>query len=56
MLEQTNWDDWRKCRVCAARTGQPCTVRSGRVLAARPDGVVIKLPQPHTVRQRRAGR
>lgn len=56
MLEQTDWDDWRKCQVCGAGTGAPCVARSGRVVYGRTDGVVVKLPQPHTVRVRRSGR
>lgn len=56
MIEPTDWDDWRKCRVCGARVGEACVARSGRVVWGRTDGVVVKLPQPHTVRVRRAGR
>lgn len=48
-----DWMAWRKCRVCNAVCGTPCTSRSGRIVGGRPDGAVRELEQPHTARRMR---
>jgi hypothetical protein len=54
--EPVDWLNFRKCRVCNAASGDACISRSGRVTGGRPDGAITRLPLPHTLRRRRAGR
>lgn len=51
-----DFSPFQKCPVCRAELGEPCTVRSGRVVDGHAVGPVINANRPHIARKRRAGR
>lgn len=55
-MSDIDWNDYRKCPVCKAPTGEPCCSLSGRIVNGRPDGVRTDLGLPHTLRQKRKRR
>lgn len=46
----TDWDDYRLCPVCKARTGQACRALTGYVTGGRPGFVATELTRPHSSR------
>jgi hypothetical protein len=51
----TNWHAWRKCPICSAEIGEPCTSLSGLIVGGQPDKVSVELILPHRARKARAG-
>ena len=51
----TDWSRYRKCRVCFAAMGQPCTSRSGALVGDRyvADAVTLLRDEPHSPRELR---
>ena len=56
LVEPDDFDTFRKCPVCGATTGQPCTALSGYVTGGRPAGGITPLARAHTTRPLRTGR
>lgn len=50
-----NWLAYRRCRICQAVTGRPCTSHSRHIVEGQPDGIRTELNQPHKARRRRSG-
>lgn len=49
----TDWNLWRKCRVCRADIGVACRTLSGRIINGRPDGIARYMLVPHKSREPR---
>jgi hypothetical protein len=56
LAEPVNWENYRKCRICAAETGQACCSASSGIAGGQPDGIRTPLPRAHGGRERRRGR
>ena len=58
MTSTVDWNRYRKCPVCFAALGQPCTLRTGALLEGVGDveyGVTLLRDRPHSGRPLRTG-
>lgn len=51
-----DWLAYRRCRICQAVTGRPCTSHSREIIDGQPDGVRTDLDRPHKGRRLRVRR
>jgi hypothetical protein len=55
-VSDVDWGRYRKCPVCAAEIGEPCTVLTGYVVdGLGKNPVIVPAAAPHVGRQLRAG-
>jgi hypothetical protein len=53
MTEPVDWSTFRKCPVCFAQIGRPCTSLTGTFAGGRVDAVVNDRDRPHSRRKLR---
>jgi hypothetical protein len=53
MTDAVDWMRWNACPTCKALRGHACRSLSGAIADGRPDSVLTKLDQPHTMRKMR---
>ena len=55
-MTAVDWSHYRRCPVCFAATGEPCTTRSGALVEGAgyvPDAVIQRRDEPHSRRELR---